>query len=164
MDATMHPSQHGKRASAGFTLIELTVVVVLLGILVALAAPNMAAYVRGTKVDRALDELTGDIAYARMLAIRSGQSTQLRIQPTGTAYVITAVASGQVAKQVDLSRDFRGVSLAPTSTDIRFNSRGLLLPEFTPSFTGDEMKITAQQGSSSASLTILRSGRAYRVY
>ncbi len=157
----MHPSQYRKRASAGFTLIELAVVVVLLGILTALAAPNMTAFVRGTMVDRALDELMGDIAYTRMLAIRSGQSARLTVQPNGMAYVIETTASDgstQVAKRVDLPRDFRGVSLAPAPTVLSFNSRGLRAS------SGGDVTIFAQQGTSRASLTVLLSGRASRAY
>lgn len=160
MNAAMHHLRDEQRTSAGFTLVELAVVLVLLGILTTLAAPNMAAYIRGTNVDRALGELKGDIAYTRMLAIRSGQSAQLEVQSAGTAYVIKVDGSGRDAKRVDLSRDFGGVSLAPPSTVLGFNSRGLLVP----SFTGDEIKITAQQGSSGASLSVLRSGRASRAY
>ena len=133
-------------------------VVVLIGILVALAAPNLTGYIRQTKVDRALDELTGDVAYARMLAVRSGRSAHLTIESTGTAYVIGVDGSAQDAKRVDLSRDFQGVSLAPASTVLRFDSRGLRLPG------ANETTITAQQGSSSASLSVLPTGRAYRAF
>ena len=139
-------------------------VVVLLGVLVALAAPNLAGYVRRTKVDGALNELTGDIAYTRMLAVRSGRLATLTVQAGGTAYRIESThqetattTTTRVAKQVNLASDYRGVALTPATTVLTFNSRGLLTPP-----SDDPITIAAQQGSSSAVLTVLQSGRAYR--
>ena len=152
--------------SPGFTLVELTLVIVLVGILVALAAPNLAGYVRRTRVDGALNELTGDIAYTRMLAVRSGRPATLTVEAGGTAYKIESThqetattAAARVAKRVNLGTDYRGVSLTPATTVLTFNSRGLLTPP-----PGDPMIITAQEGNSSAVLTVLQSGRALRDY
>jgi type II secretory pathway pseudopilin PulG len=50
------------RAVAGFIILETVVVLVVFGILVIIAAPNLAGYIRSTKVDQALNDLTGDIA------------------------------------------------------------------------------------------------------
>ena len=152
--------------SGGFSLVELMLVVVLIGILVALAAPNLTGYVRRTRVEGALNELTGDIAYTRMLAVRSGRPATLTLEPGGTAYKIesthqeTATTTAtRVVKQVNLTGDYRGVTLTPATTVLTFNSRGLLT-----SPPGDPTIITAQQGNSSAVLTVLQSGRAYRDY
>ena len=154
------------RCSPGFTLVELMLVIVLMGILVALAAPNLAGYVRRTRVEGAINELTGDIAYTRMLAVRSGRPATLTLEPGGTAYKIesthqeTATTTAtRVAKRVNLTRDYRGVTLTPATTVLTFNSRGLLTPP-----PGDPIIITAQQESSSAFLTVLQTGRAYRDY
>jgi Tfp pilus assembly protein FimT len=92
----------------------MTLVVILLGILAALAAPNLASYIGRTRIDGALNELTGNIAYTRMLAVESGRSATLTIQPGGSAYTITTtrvVGSNEVkriGKQVNLAPDTRG--------------------------------------------------------
>jgi type IV fimbrial biogenesis protein FimT len=159
MDAAMHRSQCRSAASAGFTLIELAVVLVLMGILLVIAAPSMASYIRSTKVDGALNALTGDIAYARMLAVRSGRAANLTIGPGGTVYTINTVqSSGSVgtAKRVDLGSEYPGLILSPSGV-LNFSSRGLLM-------TGGPSEITAQQNGTAASLQILPNGRAYRVY
>ena len=155
-----------QRRSAGFTLVELTLVIVLMGILVALAAPSLAGYVRRTRVEGALNELTGDIAYTRTLAVRSGRPATLTVEPGGTAYKIesthqeTATTTAtRVAKRVNLTSDYRGVTLTPATTVLTFNSRGLLTPP-----PGDPMIIMAQEGNSGAVLTVFQSGRALRDY
>lgn len=145
--------------SQGFTLVELTLVIVLVGILVALASPGLAGYIRRTKVDGALNQLTGDVAYARMLAVRSGRAANLTIGPGGSVYTINAVQSSGsigIAKRVDLGSDYPGLSLSPSGT-LDFDSRGLLKP-------GGPSEIVAQQNGMTASVQILPSGRAYREY
>jgi Tfp pilus assembly protein FimT len=145
--------------------METVVVLVVFGILVIIAAPNLAGYIRQTKVDQALNEVTGDIAYTRMLAVRSGYPAILAIQAGGTSYNIRAIhrvgtdTVRRVAKQVNLATDYRGVSLAPAATVLTFNSRGLLVPPPV-----DPINITAQHGSSNAVLKVLQTGRAYRDY
>ncbi len=154
------------RVVAGFTILETVVVLAVFGILVIIAAPNLGGYIRSTKVDQALNELTGDIAYTRMLAVRSGRAATLSVQAGGTAYKIetTHQATGtttttRVAKQVNLANDYRGVSLAPAATVLTFNSRGLLVPP-----PEDPINITAQDGGNSSVLKVLQTGRAYRDY
>lgn len=160
----MHPFYALSRAKAGFTLLETAVVLAVFGILVIIAAPNLAGYVRSTKVDQALNELTGDVAYTRMLAIRSGRSATLTVQASGMAYKIETThqatpTTTRIAKQVNLANDYHGVSLAPAAMVLTFNSRGLLVPP-----PDDPISITAQHGSSSAVLKVLQTGRAYRDY
>lgn len=151
--------------SGGFTLMEIVIVVVLIGILVALAAPNMGAFVTRTNVDAVLNELVGDINYARMLAVRSGNSATLATNGSGTAYTITtrvpdAAGTGTVvrqAKRVNLASDAPGFTLSgsPTGT-LTFNSRGLL--------TSDATNLRVQGRGQADSVMVLISGRPFRFY
>lgn len=162
----MFTLQRRSRSTSGFTLIELVIVLVLFGILVALAAPNLAGYIRTTKVDGALIELSGDVAYTRMLAVRSGQRAKLTILSGGTSYIIEVnepSTAWRVAKQVNLATDYRGVTLSPAQTPLAFNSRGLLLPSASQS-TGEPVTIVAQQGNRSAAVQVVQGGRVYREY
>jgi prepilin-type N-terminal cleavage/methylation domain-containing protein len=162
----MFTLQRRSRSTSGFTLIELVIVLVLFGILVALAAPNLAGYIRTTKVDGALNELSGDVAYTRMLAVRSGQRAKLTILSGGTSYIIEVnepSTAWRVAKQVNLATDYRSVTLSPAQTPLAFNSRGLLLPPPSQP-TSQSVSIVAQYGSSNAVLKVLQTGRAYRDY
>src|SRR5690606_25146940 len=54
------------RNNGGFTLIELIVVLMLMGIVAALAEPSMTEYLNRSRTRRALDRITGDILMTRM--------------------------------------------------------------------------------------------------
>jgi type IV fimbrial biogenesis protein FimT/type IV fimbrial biogenesis protein FimU len=157
------------RSTSGFTLVEIAMVLVLFGILVALAAPNLAGYVRSTKMDGAINELSGDVAYTRMLAVRSGQQARLTVLSGGTSYIIevqpmgATVSDWRVAKRVDLATDYRGLTLSPAQSPLTFNSRGLLLPSGSLTM-GQPMTIVAQQGNRSAAVQVVQGGRVYREY
>ncbi|MBT9464957.1 GspH/FimT family pseudopilin [Hydrogenophaga sp.] len=64
--------------SKGLTLIELMVVVAMLGVLAALAAPSFADMLRRMRVESMREELQASLANARVEAISRGQSVVLR--------------------------------------------------------------------------------------
>lgn len=55
----------------GFTLIELMIVIVLLGIVAAIAVPNFTDFIRKNEVQAKADELTQLLQYARSHAVSS---------------------------------------------------------------------------------------------
>jgi MSHA pilin protein MshC len=84
-------------AERGFTLIELVVVIILLGILAAFAIPkffNLDVY----RDRAAYDEVAGAIRYAQKLAVASGCPVQ-----------VVLTANGYFLQQRDLPLDAAGV-------------------------------------------------------
>jgi type IV fimbrial biogenesis protein FimT len=59
--------------SAGFTLIELCVVIAIIAIMATLAVPSMAARIDHRRIKTAAETLAGDITEARFEASRRGQ-------------------------------------------------------------------------------------------
>jgi type IV fimbrial biogenesis protein FimT len=72
------------RAVAGITLIEVMIVVAILAVLVALAAPNLSELFIRNRLDTASNEFETTLNFARSEAIRRGAKVVVR-QATGSA-------------------------------------------------------------------------------
>jgi type IV fimbrial biogenesis protein FimT len=159
MPAAMNQTHGRPRNDAGFTAIELIVVLTLMAIVTSLAAPAMGAYTNRHKTQRALDRLTGDIAMARMLAVRSGNRAVVHVNSANSYRIWVEGTPADTVRRVSLANDYTGVALQAPTADGRlvFNSRGLLL---TPG-TG---VLTAQLGTARDTIRITAAGRVYRAY
>ncbi len=76
-----------RRPVAGFTLVELLMVVVILGILTAFATPKIYQKVNRTKVDQAAGVVAQDLEQAVSLAARRRKPVQLT-RINGTSYSV----------------------------------------------------------------------------
>jgi len=64
----------GKMNNRGFSLIELIVVMVMLGILLAIAAPSMFSWRESAKVKEVAQDILGGLRQARSLAVTNNQN------------------------------------------------------------------------------------------
>lgn len=131
----MNPKQPSDRPG-GFSLVELLVVIVLIGLLAALAVPSFDGYITRQKTRSALDKLVNDATLARITAVRQGKQTQVAIDVGGRGFRVdtTGATGGFVAmKTVDLRDNHAGVTLSGPAA-IQFNSRGMLVSPSTVFF------------------------------
>lgn len=98
---------HTLREQAGFTTIELLVVVAILGVLAALAAPSFTLLIERWRVRQAATELESTIQFARTEALRRGGRVGLqRSAPSGDC--LTAASQWDCGWFVFLDSDNSG--------------------------------------------------------
>lgn len=94
-------------------MIELIMVFVIIGVVVAVTAPRVSRSTRAVKLDRARRTVATDIQMAASLAARHRKPVRLVRLPTGTGYKIEERAASPT---VYLRRDYGATSEYPLST------------------------------------------------
>lgn len=134
---------------AGATLPELAIVMVMLGVLVALAVSPMrragdSAHVRG-----ATTEAVATIAAARQIAIARGTMSTLRVDTASGRLVVLAAAETVIVR--DLRRS-HGVHLAATRLEMRYLANGL-------GYGASNARLAIGRGRSADTIVVSRLGR-----
>jgi prepilin-type N-terminal cleavage/methylation domain-containing protein len=85
---------HGRQ---GFSLVEIMFVIMVAGIIAAIAAPPIFQYVNSNRLQTNADQLAADLQYARSLSIAN--STILRFSATPAGYQLTNPVTGDVIRE-----------------------------------------------------------------
>jgi prepilin-type N-terminal cleavage/methylation domain-containing protein len=143
-----------KPGTAGFTFIELMIVVVLLGLLTAATAPAIARGYAGAARRSADREVTALLFRTRGIAIQRSRSA--RLVRTGNALQVWVDSSGTLVK-VGGTRDLGqlyGDTLAATPSDtLQFDPRGFAIIGAQPP------RITISKASAVDTVCVLGLGR-----
>jgi type II secretion system protein H len=148
----------GDRVS-GFSLIELMIVVVLIGIMAGIGVPSFNGMIDRGRVDRAADRLVADVSHTRMLAVRSANPATIWLSTD--SYRIQSVAQNgeTVERTVSLSGSNLALDVPGGEMELIFDSRGLL---GTTVDTEDVIAIVGPRGKRGR-VEITPLGRAHRV-
>jgi len=132
MDA--HRPKLATNISRGFTLIELIVVIVVIGVMIGIAAPRVKDGMEKINVREAKVSMANFVARARGSAVARGCQSTLNISPgvPGTVWV-TSCKTGDAGRTVAVDTvgaveqigSKYGVSLATTANTITFDRRGV---------------------------------------
>ena len=141
----------GPRRRAGFTLLELLVVVTVLALLLAVATAPMKRLVLAGRMRSASSDLVADLLLARSEALK--RSAQVLVQPsdsgwTGGWTVQTAAGAQQLARRNTLG----GVAVTTAPTGITFDVDGRVLAVGT-------VRIGLSDGSNRRCISLDPSGR-----
>ena len=116
---------------AGFTTIELMIVLTIAAVLIAFAAPSFADFLSKRRVDGVMAELVTDLHYARSEAVSRNAPVRITFGPR--CYVIHLASASSA--ECDASTAAPTKTIAPTAAAIRkaqLPSPGL--PGFTQSW------------------------------
>jgi len=105
---------HMNKNIQGFTLIELIVTLAVIGVLFAMAAPNLQTTVQGNRLSGQYNDMRGDFAFARNLAITRNVAVTISsnngndwsngwvvVSPTGNARISKTANNVVISSTID---------------------------------------------------------------
>jgi len=149
----------------GFSLVELVMVLILLGILAALATPRLSNIGGYTLHGAGLDLLEA-IRYAQQQSMTHSGASPFQIQITTSGFTVSqsgAPISNPLTGTVGYTQDtalWNGVSVSPVTGTISFNAHGL--PSCSGGFAAcsqaadSNLTLSLQKGSDTLSITLER--------
>jgi MSHA pilin protein MshC len=157
MNALTAIQRSNSRRTAGVTLIELVVVVLLLAIVSTIAIPRFASTLNSTSVKTAAQRIARDIALVRSWARITSQSQTISFDTVHNTYTMSGVPNSDhstSSNTVALSDGTLQATLASAdfgtgSTTLTFNGFGV--PIGVPSSGG---KVIVSSGSTSTTILV----------
>ena len=110
------PSHAVKRNEAGYSVIELALVIAIVGVLTTLATPSFLTYYQAAILRSAAQEVAAGVNQGRQLGIRQNTGVCVHISSTALQYYLGTSCSG--AAWVGAGTDSSGNAPAPTGVTL----------------------------------------------
>jgi prepilin-type N-terminal cleavage/methylation domain-containing protein len=133
----------------GFTLVELLICAMVLGIMGTFAAPQFGSMLRAYRLNGATKVVWGDLHKVRLMAIKENRN--IRVDFAGTSYNFVRVDTGQVVLSRNLAADYPGTTVRISNDTVTFGSTGTA--------GGGGKTIQVQSSGGTKTFTILTTGR-----
>lgn len=112
-----------KKSDRGFTLIELVVVLVIIGIIAGLATPSLIGFFRRNQVNAAMSELLGAIRETQRQAMRQGKVCRLDLDTNTNILTANPPNCLLTTRAIDDDIDIR-TNLPGANPNISFSHKG----------------------------------------
>jgi prepilin-type N-terminal cleavage/methylation domain-containing protein len=111
----------------GFTLIEILVTIIIIGVMASLFIPNFLNWYNNQKINNVLSQIEGAVKEARSIAVKKSQTCDVIIAANGVsaspASCLPTGARNISGVNANISTEQSG-SATPGSTTITFSTRG----------------------------------------
>lgn len=131
------PSANHQTRDQGFSAIELMIVLVVVGVLLAIAIPSITRTLALRRLDTSVSTLASKLAEARMNAIKRNRQAWVRIDPTNRTVQLQTTNDAGTTINLGVAEALpSGVDIANpvAATEIRFDGLGRL-PTGTAAWT-----------------------------
>ncbi|WP_166266517.1 GspH/FimT family pseudopilin [Marinobacter caseinilyticus] len=157
-----------RKSQSGFTLIELMVVIVLIGIAAAYAVPSFTQLIANNRVSSTVNGLVGTLNFARSEAVKAGRTVNVRPADgaswdSGVMVWLDANGDNIFAGAEELRRyedfdDSLTLATAGALSQIGFRGNGFLTP--SPATTSEfELSVSSPNITGSSFVCVGFSGR-----
>jgi prepilin-type N-terminal cleavage/methylation domain-containing protein len=143
------PTGHSFFNVRAFTMLELTVVLTVIGLLMAFAAPQFARARDAASVRSAMSDLTGAFSLARQTAVNRRALTAIVIDTMSAR--VTVRLPGEVIVVRDLGAAY-GILLGATRDSAVYDAKGL-------AYGVSNLTVAVRRGAHADTLTMSRMGR-----
>ena len=113
--------QQAKKRDRGFTLTELMIVLIIIGVIAAIASPTFIGLLSRYRLNGALQQLLGAINESQRLAMLQGKSCRIEISPITkniTANAGCLLSNRKIGDEITIRSNFTG------TTNITFSYKG----------------------------------------
>jgi prepilin-type N-terminal cleavage/methylation domain-containing protein len=121
-----------KKPRPGYTLTEMLIVVVMVGMLTLMTLPKFSGLVERNQLSAAREEIAAAVATARAAAVQKGRTATLRFSGNNMWVTVVTSSAGTTTTIVPVKnyRSLYNVSLSVSSTDtlINYDTRGFANP------------------------------------
>ena len=131
------PRRNRSSSRSGFSMLEMLIVLIIIGILVGIAIPKIGQIIRHERVNRAAQVLVQDLQNGFAMAGRQRAPVRLTFTPSSQSYVFTDRASGTVllTRPMSIGSEYSLSSLSTTATTVDILPNGIGSTAFTVTLT-----------------------------